>query len=234
MNYKNHAAAPTGMKSDLKLQFQKNYFDHLQYSRKGQLIGRHVFESLKWASKVLNRDLLNGAKKSALDVGCAFGYGVNVLRSLGYDAWGTDISKYGLVQGKNRLNGNVFVVCDAQQNLPFTKRFDLVTCFEVLEHLENPSKALQNIFKASDGVVLCTTPNKTVEQIFKKITKGFDKTHISVKTPSEWEKLICKTLECGFVEIQCFVDSSFQVANASFYKSLKLPFGMETRILMTK
>ena len=192
----------------------------------------HVFESLKWASKVLHLDLLNGNNRNALDIGCAFGYGVNVLRSLGYDAWGTDVSSYGLIQGKERLKENVFVVCDAQENLPFKKKFDLITCFEVLEHLVTPSRALQNMYDSSDGIVLCTTPNKTVEKIVKKILKGFDKTHINVKTPSEWEELIRRTLKCRFVDIQCFVDSSFQIANASFYKSLKLPFGMETRILI--
>ena len=220
----------------MSLEFKENYFNYLKYSRKEILISRHVHESLKWASKVLHRDLLDGTKKSALDVGCAFGYGVNLLRSLGYDAWGIDVSSYSLVQGKKRLNENMFVACDTQESLPFKKKFDLVTCFEVLEHLNDPSRALQNMYDSTDGVVLCTTPNKTVEKIVKRILKGFawDKTHINVKTPSEWEELIRRTLKCRFVEIQCFVDSSFQVANASFYKSVKLPFGMETRIIIGK
>jgi len=216
------------------LQFEKDYFNHLKYSQHERLISRHVSESLKWASKVLNIDLLDGTKKSALDVGCAFGYGVNLLRSLGYDAWGIDVSSYGLVQGKEGLNENKFVVCDSQEHLPFKKKFDLITCFEVLEHLKNPSRALQNMYDSSDAIILCTTPNKTFEKIIKKVLKGFDKTHINVKTPSEWKELIHRTLKCRFVEIQCFVDSSFQIANASFYKSVKLPFGMETRIIIGK
>ena len=216
------------------MQFEKDYFSHLNYSAKGQLIARHVLESLRWASRVLNRDLLNGSGKSALDVGCAFGYGVGVLRSLGYEAWGTDISSYGLIQARKHVKEDVFLVCDAQRSLPFTKRFDVVMCFEVLEHLENPAGALRNLYEASGDVVLCTTPNKTVEQVFKKLVRNFDKTHINVKTPSEWERLIRQNLSCRRVEVECFVDSSFQVGNASIYKSLKLPFGMETRIIMEK
>jgi 2-polyprenyl-3-methyl-5-hydroxy-6-metoxy-1,4-benzoquinol methylase len=216
------------------LQFEKDYFSYLNYSKKGQLIARHVIESLKWASKTLNRDLLGGSGKSALDVGCAFGYGVGALRSLGYEAWGTDISSFGQMRAKKHLSDNDFVICDAQTNLPFSKRFDLVTCFEVLEHLESPARALQSLYEASDSVIVCTTPNKSVEQIFKKLSRGFDKTHINVKTPSEWEKLIRKTINCSRIEVECFVDSSFQFFNASFYKSLKLPFGMETRIIITK
>src|SRR3972149_9221598 len=91
------------------MHFEKSYFNYLNYSQKEQMIKRHVLESLKWASKVLHRDLLNGTGKRALDVGCAFGYGVSLLRSLGYDAFGTDISSYGLIQGKDRLGENGFV-----------------------------------------------------------------------------------------------------------------------------
>ena len=221
-------------KSEPNLQFEKDYFSYLNYSTKGPLIARHVLESLKWASRTLNQDLLNGSGKSALDVGCAFGYGVGTLCSLGYEAWGTDVSFYGQMQAKKRLSESDFVACDAQTSLPFSKQFDLITCFEVLEHLENPARALRNLSAASNSVVLCTTPNKNVEQSFKKISPGFDKTHINVKTPSEWKKLIRETINCSRVVVECFVDSSFQFSNASFYKSLKLPFGMETRIIITK
>jgi len=216
------------------LEFEKDYFRYLKYDGRERLIASHVLESIKWASKVLSEDLLDGTGKSALDIGCAFGYGVNLLRSLGYDVCGTDVSKYGLRQGKDRLQENAFVACDAQQSLPFKKKFDLITCFEVLEHLERPARALQNMYDSVDGIVLCTTPNKTVERVVKRILRGFDKTHINVKTPSEWEDLIRKTLNCRHVEIQCFVDSSFRISNTSFYKSLKLPFGMETRIAIAR
>lgn len=156
------------------------------------------------------------------------------MRQLGYDAWGTDISRHAVAQGKKRLNDGVFVICDSQKSLPFNNKFNLITCFEVLEHLKNPVDALQNMYNASDSIVLCTTPNKTVEKIMKNILRGYDKTHINVKTPAEWEELIRKTLRCRLIKIECFMDSSFQVANTSFYKSLKLPFGMETRIIIAK
>ncbi len=234
MSYKNHAQMPNMGNDQTRAQFEKDYFKHLNYFRKGQLIRRHVLESLRWASRILNRDLLNGSGRSALDVGCAFGYGVDALRSLGYDTWGCDISSYGQKEARKRLDNNVFVVCDAQYNLPFARQFDLVTCFEVLEHLKNPESALRNLVGASLGIVLCTTPNKTVESVFKKIARNFDKTHINVKTPSEWNALIRKTTDFKRVEIECFVDSSFQFGNASIYKSIKLPFGMETRIVIER
>src|SRR3990170_8229961 len=219
---------------EASLQFEKNYFAYLKYSQKEQMIKRHVLESLKWASKVLNRNLLNGTGRRALDVGCAYGYGVSLLNSLGYNALGTDISSYGLIQGKDRLGENVFVVCDAQENLPFKGKFDLVTCFEVLEHLKNPLSAVQNMYESCHGVLLCTTPNKTTERIFKRMSRSFDKTHINVKTPSEWTEQIRNRLNCSFIRVDCFADSNFKIANALLFKSFKLPFGMETRIIVKK
>jgi len=216
------------------LQFEKDYFDYLNYSQKEQMIKRHVLESLKWASKILHRNLLDGAGRTALDVGCAFGYGVNLLRSFGYDAFGTDISSYGLIQGKERLGENGLVVCDVQVGLPFLGKFDLVTCFEVLEHLKSPLSAVQNMYESCKDVLVCTTPNKTTERIFKKMSRGFDKTHINVKTPSEWSEQIRNSLNCSFIKVDSFADSNFKVGNALLFKSFKVPFGMETRIIVKK
>ena len=218
---------------EYNLHFGKDYFVHLKYSEKEQLISSHIYESLTWASKHAGMDLMGGTGKSALDVGCASGYGVSLLRSLGYDSWGTDVSSYGLLQGKEKLKENVFVASDAQ-NLPFSRRFDLVTSFEVLEHLEHPLKALHDLYDSTRCILLCTTPNRTFERITKRLLKGFDKTHINVKTPKEWSELIRKNLQCRFIKIQSFVDVSFQVRSTSFYRSFKLPFGMETRILICK
>jgi len=215
------------------LQFGKDYFDYLQYSGKEQIISSHISECLRWASKLTGINLLDGTGKSALDVGCALGFGVNLMHALGYNVVGTDVTSYGLLQGKETAKESLFVACDAQ-NLPFKNKFDLVTCFEVLEHLERPLRALQTLYDSSSGLVLLTTPNRTFERVVKKILKGFDKTHINVKTPAEWEALIRANLKCRFVKIQCFVDFSLKIGNVSFYRSLKLPFGMETRILICK
>ena len=214
--------------------YGKEYFDYLKYSEKGQLIKEHLLELLKWGSKTLHINLLNGKGKSALDVGCAFGYAVEILSSLGYDALGVDISVYGISQTTRNMGKNDFVVCDVQKNLPFTQKFDLITCFEVLEHLENPLVALQHMYDNSNSIILCTTPNKTIESIFKRMVKNFDKTHINAKTPREWEHQIRNTLKWDFIRIESFLSMNFEIAHKPFFKSFRLPFGMDTRILIKK
>jgi hypothetical protein len=71
--------------------FDEEYFRNRMYSQRERLIKRHVLEVLKWGSKVSNSNLLGGQGKTALDVGCAYGYGGDVLESFGYDACGVDV-----------------------------------------------------------------------------------------------------------------------------------------------
>lgn len=199
------------------------------------MIKRHILEALNWGSKVSNFDLLNGQGKTALDVGCAYGYAVDVLETLGYDAYGVDISKYSLEKGKEFFSAD-FLVCDVQKGLPFKENvFDLVTCFGVIEHLTYPLWAIKNMLTSCKGMIICTTPNRIVEKPVKKIIRDFDETHINVKTQKEWKRYI-KNLNCTFFKVEPFLDASLRVKDKLlFFKSFKIPyFGLDLRILIKK
>jgi len=218
------------------LQFEKEYFSGRKYTFKETLVKRHVLEVVRWASKVSNSSLSSGQGKKALDVGCAYGYVSKVLETLGYETYGADLSKWGVKQAKTNSNGH-FLVCDAQTKLPFkTAHFDLITCFDVLEHLQFPEKAIQNMLEICDGVMVCTTPNKAVEKPVRKIMRDFDETHINVKFPFEWEDCIRETLDYNFLRIETFYDFTAKLANRLlFFKSFKVPnFGLTVRILVRK
>lgn len=217
------------------LRFEEEYFKSFKYSQRECLIRRHVLEVLKWGSKVSKHNLLDGHGKTALDVGCAYGYAVDVLKSLGYVAFGIDISKYSVRKAKNYATD--IVVCDVQKNLPFKDEvFDVVTCFEVLEHLANPFHALWNVFNSCRHIMVCTTPNKAVDKPIKKLVKDFDRTHISLRAPSEWAEFAKKNLKCSIVKVETFFDASLRVADKLlFFESFKIPyFGLDTRILIKK
>jgi SAM-dependent methyltransferase len=199
------------------------------------VIKRHILDTLKWGSKVSNSNLLNGQAKTALDVGCAYGYAVDILETLGYNAYGVDISKYSVKKAKKFYSAD-FLVCDVQKGLPFKENaFDLLTCFGVIEHLTYPLVAIRNMFTTCRGIVICTTPNRIVEKPVKKIIRDLDETHINVKTQKEWERYI-KNLDCSFFKIEPFLDSSLRVADRLlFFKSFKIPyFGLDLRILIKK
>jgi len=191
------------------LQFGEEYFRNLKYSQKKRVIKRHILETLKWGSKASNSNLLNGQGKTALDVGCAYGYAVHVLERLGYDAYGVDISKYSIKKAKEFFSAD-FLICDVQKGVPFKENvFDLVTCFGVIEHLTYPLLAIKNMFTSCKGMIICTTPNRVVEKPVKKIIRDFDETHINVKTQKEWTRCI-KNLNCNFFKVEPFLYESLR------------------------
>lgn len=90
-----------------------------------------------------------------LDVGCSFGSLVEQALIDGIDAEGVDISNYVKYQSKsNRLRQGD--VCDH-----INGKYSIITMVEVIEHLANPSKALNNCYNALEngGVILIQTTN---------------------------------------------------------------------------
>jgi 2-polyprenyl-3-methyl-5-hydroxy-6-metoxy-1,4-benzoquinol methylase len=218
------------------LQFEEEYFSDRGYTQREHLVKRHVFEVIKWAAKISDSDLFSGRGKKALDVGCACGYASEVLEALGYETYGVDVSRWGIMQAKTNSEGH-FLVCDAQAKLPFKDvTFDLITCYDVLEHLRLPEKTIQSMLDVCDGVMVCTTPNKTVEKPVRKIMRDFDETHINVKSASEWKNCISKNLEYKLLKIGTFLDLTAKPTNNRlFFKSLNLPnWGLTVRILVRK
>jgi 2-polyprenyl-3-methyl-5-hydroxy-6-metoxy-1,4-benzoquinol methylase len=218
------------------LQFGKDYFRSRGYKDKEKLVKRNVLEVVKWASRVAGADFSCGRGKRALDVGCAYGYTSDVLASFGYETCGVDVSKWGVNQAKRKSSGD-FMVCDAQTSLPFKAgSFDLVTCFEVLEHLQFPERAIRNMLESCSGALICTTPNGNVEKPVRRIMRDFDETHISVKPPSEWESCIKEVSSHELVKVETFFDVTAKLANTSvLFKSVKLPrLGLTVRILVRK
>lgn len=218
------------------LEFDEAFFTARNYSFKQNLVKRHVLEVVKWASKASKIDLLNGKGKTALDVGCAYGYSSNILETLGYETLGVDISTWGLMQARKNSQGQ-FLVCDAQSNLPFKQgTFDLVTCFDVLEHLGSPEAALHNILESCRGVLVCTTPNKGVEKPVRKITRDYDESHVSAKNASEWKKTLRHDVDYSLVKVETFFDLAAKLGDSRlFFKSFKVPkIGLTVRILVRK
>jgi len=98
-----------------------------------------------------------------LDVGCAKGYLVEVLRELGVDAHGSDISRFAVEHAAPGALGFVRIgdVCGSR-GLPYKNgEFDLVTALETLEHLPPTvvPVALAELRRVCGGVVYATIPS---------------------------------------------------------------------------
>jgi SAM-dependent methyltransferase len=217
------------------LTFEQDYFSNRKYEAKADLVRRHVLSVLTWASKSTGINLLDGKGKTALDVGCAYGYTSQTLCSLGYETCGVDISAWGTKHAK-QCSDSQFLVCDAQGAFPFAKgKFDIVTCFDVLEHLPNPKMALLGMFESSKSVIVATTPNKTVEKPIRKLMRDYDETHISTKSQAEWKKTITGNLNYKYLQVDTFHDFALRFGKKLFYKSVNIPhYGLTVRIAIKK
>ncbi len=80
-------------------------------------------------------DMFAGAR--ILDVGCAAGYGVKVLRDCGYEAFGCDPSRWIIEREETLMTPyKQFLKVGSAQCIPFDGPFDTLMAFTVLEHLD--------------------------------------------------------------------------------------------------
>jgi SAM-dependent methyltransferase len=99
--------------------------------------------------------------ETALDVGCATGYVVEVLRERGIDAQGCDLSPYAIDHAVPGAVGHVRVA-NLFAGLPWADGdFDLVTTLEILEHLppDRVPNALAELARVCGGYLYATIPS---------------------------------------------------------------------------
>ena len=114
-----------------------------------------------------------------LDLGCAYGYLPAQARGLGYSAFGLDISSYALRQEPG-LRGGLAQAC--LQDLPLADGLaDVVTMFDVLEHLHDPLPALSEAARilSREGILVGATPDPL---FFGRQ----EETHFCERPPSFW------------------------------------------------
>ncbi len=98
---------------------------------------------------------------NVLDVACGTGYGADILKkSLPRQVISVDSSVEALTFGRQHYS--LLAVAADAHCLPFNSAsFDLVTCFETIEHLVTPKMFLTEVHRviAPGGVLLLSTPN---------------------------------------------------------------------------
>lgn len=164
-----------------------------------------------------NRDLADNLIKclhpsTVLDVGCACGHLVSAFRDIGIKAYGTDSSSYAL--DNVRKEHQEFFFRSALPNLvipdPFPKKYDLVTCIEVIEHIKesDSGKSILALTRLSDTILFSSTPD------------DFDEpTHINVHPISFWASEFAKV---GFYP-DMTIDLSFGPPQFVLFRKKPLP-----------
>jgi 2-polyprenyl-3-methyl-5-hydroxy-6-metoxy-1,4-benzoquinol methylase len=97
---------------------------------------------------------------NALDVGCGLGAFMEVAREWGWNAAGIERSEYAARYCREQLHFQVYEGTIAEADLP-EQHFDVVTAFDVLEHVEGLAASLASVKKTlkPQGRLIVLVPN---------------------------------------------------------------------------
>ncbi len=139
---------------------------------------------------------------SALDAGCAVGFLVKALQDRGVDAEGVDVSDFAIAQVPAEIRSRCRVGSITEE---LGRDYDLVTCIEVLEHLEpaEAPAAVANLCRHGRAVLFSSTPDH-----FDEVT------HVNVRPSWYWASLFARS---GFYRDGDF-DASFVSPHAVLFR----------------
>lgn len=103
-----------------------------------------------------------------LDVGSGLGYGMAIMSVLAKEVRGIDVDTKAVKYAKTEYIGNNPKIKSVQTyngyRTPFQdNEFDVVTCIDVLEHVKDYHKFLDELLRISKDYVLISTPNQRPE-----------------------------------------------------------------------
>lgn len=107
-------------------------------------------------------------QSTILDVGFGLGYGLNILAIKAREVNGLDVDPLVLDHCRKTLVGrnprlNVLNIFDGY-NLPFPDgAFDMVTCVDVIEHVDDYKRLIQEMLRVSRKGIFLSTPNRRQE-----------------------------------------------------------------------
>ncbi len=135
------------------------------------LINDTVFPSLEsWVSHLIHQKAYEEATRlvkgnTVLNLGCNVGYGMSILAQTATSVSGLDISPMAVKAAQERLGPGVDIRCyDGTQSTFAAHSFDVVTSFQVIEHISDYNAYITEITRVlkPDGIAIFTTPNGRV------------------------------------------------------------------------
>lgn len=127
----------------------------------GRLIEAEHVSRYRWAAQAAK-------DRMVLDAGCGTGYGCRLLADAGArEVIGVDIARSVVETVAAGMPETVRLAVGDVRKLEFDDdTFEMVVCFEVIEHLEDPFTALDELARvlAPGGLLLISSPNRGVYQ----------------------------------------------------------------------
>ncbi|MCU6666598.1 class I SAM-dependent methyltransferase [Silvania hatchlandensis] len=155
------------------------------------------------------------------EVGCGEGFWVNKWNSQGLNAVGSDFSHHVISIAKDNavvanIDPNVFIAKSIYDLEPETNSADLIVCCEVMEHLDEPDKAMRILQSLVKEHIIISVPREPIwcalnmargkyikdlgntpghiqhwsKRSFIKFTEKYFKV-IAISSPFPWTMLLC-------------------------------------------
>jgi SAM-dependent methyltransferase len=147
-----------------------------------------------------------------LEIGSGLGHLVGQLEGE-FETYAADVNPWALGQSRQAAQRTRHVVASAEELSFADGTFDVVIIKHVVEHLPHPERAIAELGRivTAGGVLILSTPN--LSSLLKPWKGGKwigyqDPTHISLKPPSEWLKMVELA---GFRLIRIFSDGFWDV-----------------------
>lgn len=174
-------------------------------------LGRYL-----WAKKICGE--LDVARVA--DIACATGYGCSILAQEAEQVVGIDRS-YQYLEKAPKIE-NVTYVCknlDTMEADIYESFFDMIVCFETIEHVKYPERLIQSFSKMlnKNGTLLLSFPNSCYEKVDEN-GENADIYHLHVFQKEEVEKWLKMN---GFEILNCLGQSYCNLRCQAEYDALK-------------
>jgi len=148
----------TSYKKFIEKYYQKGYFNgdkklraYANYQEDKVTIQRNMDHYLEKITAFKKNGYL-------LDIGCAMGFLLELSEKKGFNSFGLDVSEYAVKIAQKKFGKKIILssLSEAKLNKNF---FDVITMFDLIEHLETPIEDLTNVKNSlkDDGILVIQT-----------------------------------------------------------------------------
>jgi len=183
---------PRVAKEDLGKIYNRDYFDG---SRQADFLAEKKLYLQRFQERLREIIAIKRVKGKLLDIGCAVGYFLEVVRREGWQASGVEISSFAAKYAKES-GFDIFTGTIEEANYP-AYSFDAATLWHTLEHMRDPLGSLEQVHRMlkKNGLIAIEVPNIGSRE-FRKQRENWDylkpKEHLYYFTPEVLKKMVEK------------------------------------------
>lgn len=141
------------------------FYEELQNSTSSKVTGDNYYPQWKWEYQIAYE--LISKNESVLDIGCGAGFFISKIKDRGSNVLGLEFNQKAI---KSCLDKNIPVINTSIQEYAKSnsEQFDVITFFQVLEHIDNPMSFIEAALKVvkKGGKLIIGVPNNAPNYMY--------------------------------------------------------------------